>query len=317
MFLTKEDVKNIAFGVLKVCEENGVFRFLRCTEKQIEAWYRVDKELGYRAESTSGVRLDFYTDSKKFTFEIEAVAKYEVYIDGTLCYAFVQEDFESLEKTIELDGAKHRITLVFPNHFKGGLKSVELDDGALIEPYNYDRKILFIGDSITQGWNSRYDSLNFAWCVTRFFKADSIIKGIGGATFNADTFDTEIDYDPDIVVIACGTNDWSYCGDFDDIRRRCGEYLSKVARKFKGKKIFSVTPIWRADFDRKASPHSFADCCRLFKEEAEKCGITVIEGEYLTPRLTAFYDDGFLHPNDLGFTVYGLNLSAEIQKHLK
>ena len=316
MFLNLEQITNIAFGVLKVWQQDGVFRFIRCTEKQIDAWYKVDKELGYRAESTSGVRLDFYTDSKNFTFEIEARAKYEVYIDGVLCYAFVQEDFESLQKTISLDGAKHRITLIFPNHFKGGLKSVSLDDGAIIEPYKYDHRILFLGDSITQGWNSRYDSLTYAWCVTRFFNADSVIQGIGGAVFDASTFDTEIDYDPDIVISACGTNDWSYCGDFNDIRRRCGEYLSQVVEWFNGKHIFSITPVWRADFDRKPSPYSFADCCELFKEEAQKRGIKVIDGVKLTPHLPEFYADGFLHPNDLGFTVYGMNLSAEIQKYL-
>ena len=68
------------------------------------------------------------------------------------------------------------------------------------------------------------------------------------------------------------------------------------------------------DFERKPSPNSFYDCSRLLKEEAQKCGITVIDGEYLTPRISDFYTDG-LHPNDLGFTIYGMNLASEIQKH--
>lgn len=315
MVLTLEQIRNITVGALEVRKENDVMRFVRCTEKQIDAWYKVDRELGYRAESTSGVRLDFYTDSKKFIFEIEAKARYEVYIDGSLCYAFVQEDFENLEKEILLDGKKHRITLVFPNHFKGGLKKVELDDGALLEKCTYNHKILILGDSITQGWNSKYDSLSFAWCVTRFFEADSIIQGIGGATFNAETFDMEIDYDPDIVIIACGTNDWSYCSDFDDISKRCFDYLSCVAKRFKDKKLFFVTPIWRTDFNKKEPPYSFADCCALFEREAKKCSFTVINGEALTPKLPDFYTDG-LHPNDLGFTIYGLNLASQIQKYI-
>ncbi len=316
MILTLAQIKSITTGALEVREEDGVFRFVRCTQKQIDAWYKIDKELGYRAESTSGVRLDFYTDSSKFIFEIEAKAKYEVYIDSALTHAFVQDDFESLEKEIVLDGKKHRITLVFPNHFKGGLKRVELDDGALIEPCKYDRKILFMGDSITQGWNSRWDSLSYAWNVTRIFDADSIIQGIGGATFCADTFDMDITYDADIVVIAYGTNDWSFCGDFDDIRKRCSAFLERVAKRYEDKKIFFVTPIWRADIDRKAPPYSFADCCNLLKQEAENQGITVIEGENLTPKIADFYDDGWLHPNDIGFAIYGMNLAAKIQKFL-
>ena len=70
--------------------------------------------------------------------------------------AYKEEEFnENLRKQIELDGEEHRITLYLPNHNEGArLESVEIDDGAIIEQHEFDHKILFVGDSITQGWDS-------------------------------------------------------------------------------------------------------------------------------------------------------------------
>lgn len=36
----------------------------------------------------------------------------------------------------------------------------------------------------------------------------------------------------------------------------------------------------------------------------------------MTPHCTDFYSDGYLHPNDLGFTQYAENLCNEIRKYI-
>ena len=44
--------------------------------------------------------------------------------------------------------------------------------------------------------------------------------------------------------------------------------------------------------------------------------ITVIRGWDLIPHVTSFYEDKCLHPNDLGFSIYTVNLYKEILPHL-
>ena len=135
---------------------------------------------------------------------------------------------ESITKSIQLDGNEHRITLYLPAHGIGILGAVEIEDGATLRPHTYDRKMLFIGDSITQGWDSTWDSLSYANHVTRFFNAYSVIQGIGGAKYHDTTFDEAIDFEPDVVIIAYGTNDWTTYKTMEEARARAEAYLNEA-----------------------------------------------------------------------------------------
>jgi len=208
-----------------------------------------------------------------------------------------------------------RVTLIFPSHFIGGaFRSLTLDDGASFEPHRFDRKILFIGDSITQGWDSGWDSLSYAWRVMRFFNADAVVHGVGGGYFHASTFDF-IDFDPDIVILALGTNDFSKYQTLDELRMRAAEFMDLLAGEYKGKKIFCISPTWRAA-QEKPMGH-FRECRRVVIEEALKHGFIHINGLDMVPPDPAFFaDDTPLHPNALGFGIYAENLIREMQKHL-
>ena len=45
-------------------------------------------------------------------------------------------------------------------------------------------------------------------------------------------------------------------------------------------------------------------------------GLILIPGLSLVPPLPMYYQDTYLHPNDLGFAVYAENLIRQMQKHL-
>lgn len=312
--LTSEQIKSITVGALKVWEEKDGFHFSKCTDSQIAAWYSIRETLGERAEATTGVRLDFHTDSSLFAFTVMQGDKYEVYIDNVLKYAYTQDDFSESKKKIYLDGKEHRITLIFPSHTIGILESVEIDDGAVIKPHSFDCKMLFIGDSITQGWNTKWDSLSYAYSVSRFFNASSVIQGIGGAFYHEATFDKDIDYNPDIICIAYGTNDWCNNENITDLRNHISLYLDKLTDRYGDKKIYGISPIWRADKDDNQPMGSFTECCGIVKEEIKKHGMILIEGEYMVPHLPDFFEDGYLHPNDIGFAIYAQNLIMQMQK---
>lgn len=320
MKLSFEKIKEITVGALKIVENSDFYSFYRCTEKQIKAWYDYgDTILGDRSKTTTGIRLDFHTDSKRFSFKATG-RKAEVLIDGMQREIFFPDDDGIINGEVELTdmiGAScddKRVTLVFSSHGIGNLYFAELDDGSYVKPHEYSTRILFIGDSITQGWNSYYDTLSFAWRVTNYYNANSIINGIGGAFYEPETFD-KINFDPDTVIIAYGTNDAMRFKIFEDMERRVTGYLDLVKEEYQGKRVVVISPIWRADEKMKPMGAEFDRKRKMIEREAAARGFEVISGLDLVPPRAELFADTYLHPNDLGFGVYAENLIRILEKN--
>lgn len=320
MKLTWEQINRITTGAISIEQQEDGIHFYKCTPKQIAAWQRRNKDLGFRAAGTTGVRLDFHTNSQSLAFAVSHGNKFELYIDNVLRKQFLLKEEKAASVTLcdALGNRReeYRVTLIFPSHDEGGvLEWLELDDGATVIPHTYDTKMLFIGDSITQGWASRYDSLSYAWRVTRHFNADSVIQGIGGAYFHEDCFDS-IDFNPDVVLVAYGTNDFGYYKTYDDLRAHASAHLKLIAEEYAGKQIFVLSPIWRDKREGK-SMGTFEECRAIVACEAERLGLTHIDGLSLVPPLPELFGDAYLHPNDEGFALYAENLIIALEQHLK
>jgi len=307
MTLTLEQIKSITFGAVEITEKNSSIRFQKCTKKQIDAFTALSATLGERTKATTGVRLDFHTSSKSFSLTASSGSKFDLYIDGTLTehYRFGNTDEAhtiAVPLTPKAGTDSTRVTLYFPSHDRPAVvNSVVLDDGATLIPHKFDRKILFIGDSITQGWNTKYDSLSYAIRLSRMLNADSVINGIGGAYFDPSTFDS-IPFDPDTVIVAYGTNDFSYRSTLTSLRENTSAFLAKVAKEYSGKKIYAISPIPRGDSDTVKPMGSFSECRQVEIEEIERSGITHVDGYSLISYNPDLYADA-VHPNDLGFSV--------------
>ena len=317
MKLTLDQIKEITFGALRVeAMEDGI-HFHKCTPKQELAMARLNAGLGERSLTTTGVRLDFCTDSKHLSFATASGRKFEVLINGVLRRRFDCDALREAGAFAKLDlldplgreMERARVTLVFPSHTVGVLEWIEIDDGASLTPHQYDTKILFVGDSITQGWNSDYDSLSYAWRLTSFFNADSVIQGIGGSYFHESTFDS-LDFDPDTVIVALGTNDFSHYKTQEDARAHAAAHLACLAKEYAGKRLFAISPIWRAEQNKTMG--SFAELRALLIEEIERAGFRHIDGLALVPPMSEFMKDLTLHPDDLGFSLMAENLISQM-----
>ena len=319
MRLSLEQIKEITAGALWIEEEADGIHFGKCTKKQEAAFLVLNQGLGERSLTTTGVRLDFHTNSKHLRFFASSGRKFEVLVNDQLRRQFDCDILRAEGTCAELaltdpfghEMSEVRVTLVFPSHTVGVLEYVELDDGAWVKPHQYDRKILFIGDSITQGWNSYYDCFSYAWRVIRFFNADSINQGIGGAYYHESTFDT-IDFEPDTVIVALGTNDFSKYKTKEEMRLHVAAHLELIAEAYRGRRILVISPIWRDTEDKEIG--SFEDVRRIPMEEAERLGLSHIDGMSLMPPMAEFMADKTLHPNALGFSLYAENLIAQMIK---
>jgi len=92
---------------------------------------------------------------------------------------------------IVLDGKLNRVTVFLPNLSKVKLYDAELRDSSRIIPAKKKGKILFYGDSITQGYDAIRPSKSYVngFCFAN--DIEPINLGIGGDVFNADNVSEE------------------------------------------------------------------------------------------------------------------------------
>ena len=317
MRLSYNEIKNITYGAVSIKETQEGIRFAHCTDKQIDAWAALEPILGERASLATGVCLDFHTNSKRIAFDAIG-GKYEIYVNGLFVNQFIMEKLHESGETAYVDicgGEENRVTLVFPCHnVLGVLKYVELDDGASVTPYKYGMKILFIGDSITQGWASYRDSLAYAPRVARFFDAEMLNQGVGGAFYHESTFD-KLDFDPDVLIIAYGTNDSGRYPNVDIMHEHTHAFLDLIQKEYEGRdtKIILLSPIWRLDVSGERWQR-YLGCCKVVEEEAAARGFYFVDGHELVPNELSFFADAGLHPNESGFSLYAENLCAKLVK---
>lgn len=321
MKLTLDQIKAVTVGALAINTDTNGIHFSKCTEAQVAAWMALSKSLGGNAQTTSGVRLDFHTNAKSLTFTVGEPGKYDVIVNDLLrTQLAAKEAGESL--MVELcdpigdpfkeESGEVRVTLCLPSHGIGVLQEVELAGDAFVRPHAFDHKFLFLGDSITQGWETKYDSLSYAYRVSSFFNADSVIQGVGGARYHETTLDA-LPYDPDLIFVAYGVNDFSHYQSHYEFHAHVSAFLDRLQSIYPDKKVAIISPIWRNNLKIKPLG-SFADCRATIAKEALARGFFHIDGLTLVPPIPAFFADGLAHPNDAGFSLYAQNLIREIEK---
>lgn len=319
MKLSFKQIKSITFGAVEIWEEPDGIHFAKCTKKQLEFWKSRADWLHKNASATTGVRFDFYTNSRFIKVYAPQGQRHEIKINGALTEQITVSSEGCFEIKLELREKLNRVIIAMPSHVTAGIVcDVELSDGATVKPSVHDNKILFLGDSITQGHASKYDLNSYAYLVSDHFNADSVICGIGGACFEPESID-EINFEPNMVFIAYGTNDFSCLKSAYELEKNCFDYLSKIKELYGYAEIYVISPVWRNDCHINRDVGSFDDACKIIESVAFKLNLNIIKGEkMLNKNMDFMFDD--VHPNDLGFAVFAHNLIKElnvIRKFLK
>lgn len=310
MKLTNDQIKSITVGAVCCLEEEKGLLFTKYTPRQLAVWQEAAPELVDNVTASTGIRLDFHTDSEFVIFRVSGGKKYELRIDGTLTHQFLPEgvqDEDSFRVQLGKPGEMKHLVFSLPSHIPPArVCGVTLADGAKLQPHKFDRKLLFLGDSITQGWNSAFDTLSFAYQVSDELNADSVIHGIGGSFYEPAAL-ADLTWSGDTVVVALGTNDYGRFDTLEEIAARAKTYLQTVKTRFAPEKFYVITPIWRQDWQTPKACGSFEQCRKTLRSVAQELGLQVIDGWELVPHFPEFMADP-VHPNDLGFAQYAKNL---------
>ena len=313
MQLTKKDIECIAHGALRV-EENaqGEICLYRFTEKQLALYERVNTGFFEKSFGTAGMRLEMDTDadtldlryhtrpasSRRFYF-------FDVFVDGVMVKHLGHENIEQAINTLHVDlpAGTHRVCIYLPNLAAAAIQSLTLSDGAIFKPVEKKVKLLAFGDSITQGYDAKFSSQSYANLLADKLGAELVNMGIGGEVFRPELVDAEMNYTPDIVTVAYGTNDWSG-QERERTEKASTEFYANVRKAFPNAKIFAITPIWRADDHRVTKVGVFEEGREIVRAAARAVGATIIEGDGMIPHLPEVCSDAYLHPNDYGFKFY-------------
>ena len=313
MILSFEEIKTITFGALdNLVDEKGI-QFYRMPVKHINHIQKNNEDYGIRALSTAGIILDFYTDSDFFAFSYDDVRQassrewyyFSLFVDGKE-YANIGEEKVELfygNYYTDLPKGRKRITLFFPNLFRVRLNKIELSNNAIFKPVEKERKVLFIGDSITQGYDAKCAANSY---VNRFAyqtNSEAINAGIGGARFEEYWIDRSFAYDPDIVILALGTNAWKW-ETKEGFQQTADKLLKELSKLYFDKPIFMILPIWREESYSEIFQGTFIEGRELLAKIAKQYPqIQIIDLWKEIPHDKKYYSD-VVHPNDQGMEYF-------------
>lgn len=324
-------------GAARVTQEENGFNFYRFTEIEEELYKQRNEGSHIRCFATSGVLLCFKTNSKNLFISGEILqvgsrsyCSIDVFVNGEMIdgidnfshlnlpadYAEKVYAIGEFKKNIPLCDGEKEIKIYLPLAVKAVIKELTLDDGSTVTPVKPKHKLLAYGDSITHGFDALNPPCKYITKLAEYLDAEEINKAIGGEFFWPELVKNKLDFTPDFITVAYGTNDWARLTSQEELYLNCKGFFENLKNNYKNTPIYAITPIWRKDFELNDRPFGkFEKVEEIIKKVAEEIGgITVIPGFNLVEHNENLFGDLRLHPNNAGFKQYFESLTKYFNK---
>lgn len=313
MILTNEELKNIYFGAYEFEETgDGYLQAFQYSKEQVE-YFKGAFEMWYeRCTASSAKTLEFTTLATTISFDYKFIWKcsldsFELMVDGLITdIAYVKDIADEGTITWNLSEGEKDVVIYLPVDATVLVRNFAID--ADIKRTVKKEKVLWLGDSITQGYGPLRSSHTYVSVANRILNYDILNQGIGGYIYDKNSLMKMDGYTPDKIIVALGTNQYG-----DETMTAVEEYYERLIGIYGNEiPILCITPLWRGD-SPEGIPTLIAYCEKIKKIVSQYKNIRVIEGMKLVPHLPEYFLDN-LHPNCLGCEWYGRNLVKEIQK---
>lgn len=337
MKLNFDQICSICLGAVRAKEMDDGVRLYRFTEEQEEIYRQENTGFYNKTFATAGMKLYFETDScslfmrvnvtsgssrEYFSFDVKVNGKLVGYLDNYSDVALSQDYTKTklpqgeFSKTFSLGGGTKKVCIYLPWSVAVEIRELSLEENAFIKPIKPAKKLLVFGDSITQGYDALRSSRRYAARLAEALDAEEINKGIGGERFFPALAESRDEFEPDYIIVAYGTNDWSSKME-EDFKSRCHAFFAALSKNYSETKIFAVTPIWRKDYEETKVFGEFSRVAEDIQSIVKSFGnIKCIYGFEFVPQDKNYFADLRLHPNDSGFDHYFLNLYDQVSKSL-
>ena len=312
MKLSNEQLKEIYYGAFSFCEtEDGYLQSFQYTQQQMQ-YFKEREEFWYdRCKASNAKTLEFSTSATWFSFEYKIIwigseDSIELIIDGFITKIHYVKDLQKKGKVkFEMPTGEKKVTVYLPADATILIGNFEIN--AEVFPVEKNEKVLWLGDSITQGFGPLRSAHTYVSVANRLLNYDIINQGIGGYIYDKNVLLNMEGYSPDKIIVSLGTNQYG-----TESMKDIEDYYERLSEVYGDRPVLCITPIWRGD-----SPDGvevLAKFCQKIKDICKKySNITVVDGFRLVPHASEYFLDN-LHPNALGSEIYGRNLVLAIQE---
>ncbi len=312
MKLTNQQLKEIYCGAYSICEtEDGYLQSFQYTQQQMQ-YFKESSEFWYdRCKASSAKTLEFRTRATRFSLEYKIIwvgseDSIELVVDGLITKIYYVKDLQKEGKvSFEMPDGEKKVMVYLPADATILIRNCEMN--ADVFPVEKKEKVLWLGDSITQGYGPLRSAHTYVSVANRLLNYDIINQGIGGYIYDKNVLVHMEGYSPDKIIVSLGTNQYG-----TESMKDIEEFYERLSEVYGDRPVLCITPIWRGD-----SPDGFETLAKFCQKTKDICSkysnITVVEGFGLVPHLSEYFLDN-LHPNALGSEIYGRNLVLAIQE---
>ncbi|SCX85810.1 Lysophospholipase L1 [Lachnospiraceae bacterium XBB2008] len=332
--MTNEELQKYYFGAYSFKEvEGGWLQAFQYTDAQME-YFKGAFDFWYdRCMATTAKTIELETEATRISFDYRFIwlgspDSFELSQDGQITdIVYVKDILEQRGRRIEepeewgpewefpIDGTiewelpegKKSVVIYLPADSTVLIKNFEVN--AAVNRPEKKEKVLWLGDSITQGYGPLRSAMTYVSVANRLLGYDIINQGIGGYVYDKKSLMKMEGYRPDKIIVALGTNQFR-----SESMKDVEEYYEDLMGIYGNEiPVLCISPVWRCDVQEDQA--QFVRFCEEVKRIAGSYkNVTVTDGFSLIPHLSEYYLDG-LHPNCLGTENYGRNLVLAIRKN--
>lgn len=321
MKLTFEQIAALAHGVSFWDVRQDRLYMHRLTREQEAFFASFDVTRIERAECPAGVTLEFATDSRSLSLSLQVQEltgrkqSVTVFADGkrvTCTPIPLQAQALTINCDAELGAGEKTVVIRLPGIACTQILGLSLDDGASLSPIpERTTKLLLLGDSITQGYDAVNPEDAYAVRLSLALDAEVRNRAIGGDIFRPKYPLLRDDFEPDIVTVAYGTNDWSAQG--ATLLEQCDGFYRNLKATYPNARLYALLPLWRKDDDRITDFGKLEDLNPAMRRVIEAIGgITVIDCADFLHRDPNLLTD-VVHPTAEGHALYAASLISYIK----
>ena len=313
MILSNEELKEYYFGAYSFAEtEDAYLQAFQYSQSQMD-YFKGAFDFWYdRCMASTAKTIEFITEATELSFDYKIIwmgspDSFELMVDGLITKIAYVKDIEKEGRIAwELPEGKKNVVVYLPADATVLVRRFEIN--AEVQRPEKKEKVLWLGDSITQGFGPLRSGQTYVSVANRLLGYDIINQGIGGYVYDKKSLMKMEGYDPDKIIVALGTNQYG-----SETMIDVEEYYETLTGIYGNEiPILCITPIWRGDNPDRID--IFIRFCENIKKIAGSYkNVKIIDGFTLVPHLSEYYLDN-LHPNGLGAEVYGRNLVEAIRK---
>ncbi len=304
-------------GALWFEEAEGYLVARRFTRAQMDA---VSYEAFFleRTRCQASITIELCTEATEISFSYKflmrsgVLSTFEVYTNGCLTHLYYDDTLADEGRlSLSFEGGKKHIEIYLPNYSEVGIKDF-FANGKYRAVTKKKPKVLFFGDSITQGGGSKRSAQTYVNVLKREMGYEILNLGIGGYVFENNLV-KEMPFSPDKIVVALGTNHHGLSE--EESRARITSFFDALTERYGDMKKLVLLPVYCGNPSISDRKEKYKRLSRTISQIAGRYpNVQIVNAYDMIPHFADYYMEDFVHPNALGMELYGKNLAKAIRK---